>query len=122
MKEAKEKVQAEIGNRNLTSHMNKTKWSEILPLLRELDAEVKLKWMFEGPQENWCKNYCLPVDGYFEDPSLGPIPFREIEWIAIKVKDTEKMKTLLKELHIPHSMEDTGFKIWGYSSHGINFV
>ncbi len=122
MKSSQDKVKAEIEMRNLTSHMNQTKWSRILPCLNSLEAEIKLKWLLDNQPTNWSSKYLIPADGYFEEIILGPIPFREIEWLDLKPKESEKMTNLLKELNIPYSIEADVFRIWGYSNHGVEFV
>ena len=122
MKNSTDKVNAEIAKRNLTSHMNQTKWSKVLPCIKLLDTQIKLKWLLENEPTNWSMNYLLPTNGYFEEIRIGPIPFREIEWLDIKPNDSEKMTKLLKEFNIPFSIENVAFRIWGYSNHGVDFA
>ena len=122
MKNIKKKVVAEIENRNLSSHMNQTKWNVILPQLKPLEAEVNLKWLFSESETGWSKSYLIPTEGYLEVTRLGPISFREIEWVELKSNDNEKLSNALKSNNIPHSYENGVFKIWGYSSHGVDFV
>jgi hypothetical protein len=117
----KNKVHAEIARRNLASHMNQKKWARVLPMLRDFDAVVRVKWLFDEAQQEWSGRYLLPVAGYFEETRLGPIPYREIEWLELKVGDVAGLRTILKEMHIPFSLDGDIIRIWGYSNHGVHF-
>jgi hypothetical protein len=122
MKSIREKVAAEVERRNLSSHMNQTKWKIILPRLKTLGVVINLKWLFDDNETGWSKNYLIPTDGYFEETHLGPILFREIEWLELKSSNRDVLSHELVSNNIPHSCENDVFKIWGYSSHGIDFV
>lgn len=102
--------------------MNQTKWSEVLLQLKSLSVQVRLKWLFDSSPGSWSGNYLLPVDGYFEETSLGPIPFREIEWLELRANNLKALKETLITLNIPFSREGNHLKIWGYSSSGVDFV
>lgn len=66
--------------------------------------------------------YLIPSPTYFEPLPLGPITFRELEWLLIDPIEIELAKFHLAELKIPFSLEDRLLKVWGYSSHAVNFV
>ncbi|WP_407941103.1 DUF6678 family protein [Nitrogeniibacter aestuarii] len=122
MKTSSEKTRSEVRRRNLASHMNQTKWSEVLPQLKPLSVQVRLKWFFDSSPGSWSGSYLLPVDGYFEETSFGPIPFREIEWLELRTNNLEALEGTLISLNIPFSREGNHLKIWGYSSFGVDFV
>ena len=102
--------------------MNQTKWAEVLPHLQpELD-QIRLKRLFDSTPGIWSGQYLLPVEGYFEVTRLGPIPFREIEWMELRTDNLEALEGTLKKLSVPFSKENNLLKIWGYSAAGVDFV
>lgn len=122
MKTSSERTRAEVSRRNLTSHMNQTKWAKVLPRLDPKLVQIRLKWLFASSPGNWSNQYLLPVDGYFEEPRRGPVPFREIEWLELRTEDLGGLEATLNDMNVPFSKEDDCLKIWGYSSAGVDFV
>ncbi len=122
MNQGKNITMAEVRRRNLTSHMNQTKWAKVLPELDRKLVQIRLKWLFAQSPGNWSSQYFLPVDGYFEDSRQGPVPFREIEWLELRTGDLVALEATLNGLNVPFSKQDDFLKIWGYSSGRVDFV
>lgn len=122
MSELREKIQHQISSRNLASHMNNTKWSSLLSTLKEIALKIDVKWLLQDEPNGWTNRYLIPSSTSFEPLPLGPITFREIEWLLIDPINMELAKSHLAELKIPFTVESNFLKVWGYSSHGVSFI
>lgn len=122
MSSVHEKVQRQISSRNLASHMNNTKWGLLLPALKDIALRIDVKWLLQEEPNGWTTQYLIPSPTYFEPLPLGPVTFRELEWLLIDPIEIELAKSHLAELKIPFSLEGRLLKVWGYSSHAVNFV
>lgn len=122
MNKVREKVQQQISKRNLASHMNNTKWSSLLPVLKDIALKIDVKWLLQDEPNGWTTQYLIPSPTYFEPLPLGPITFREIEWILIAPVNVELANRQLKILKTPFTAEGDFLKVWGYSSHAVDFV
>jgi len=122
MKSSKEKVSRLVSEKNLTSHMNNTKWSVLLPSLKEHASQIDVKCLLASEPNGWTSQYLIPTPSYFEPLPMGPIPFREIEWVIINPIDINKSKEYLLSIKIPHTIESNYLKVWGYSERAVNFV
>ena len=112
MKSSKEKVAFEVNKSQLTKHMNNTKWNKLFNALFINKPEIQLKWLFEEDPYSWTKTYLVPSTNYFEVTSLGPIPYREIEWIRIK---NIAMKDQLLDSHISFIEQNNYLEVNAYS-------
>ena len=106
----------------MASHMNNTRWRVILPLLKDVARRIDVKWILDDESNGWTNRYLIPTDGYFEPLPLGPIAFREIEWILIDPIEFQSVKEKLIYLKLPITVEGQYLKIWGYTHHATNFV
>lgn len=51
----------------------------------------------------WSQWFILPVPGYIEASSYGPVPKREIEWIELDPVETWHIGRLVPPKHIDHT-------------------
>jgi hypothetical protein len=54
---------------------------DMLTATYQIDTRAKLK--HEEVPSRWSSLFLLPVPGYIETSSYGPVPRREIEWIEL---------------------------------------
>lgn len=131
---SREKLQRLIEERQLVGYTNDTRWRE---LFAELDKQglrsclsSRLKWLFQEELTAW-SFWNIPVAGYIEYGDLGPIAFREIEWLEIDAVEHRRVGALIpdrdkdrsgvleevcKQCRVALSVNDTVFRIWGYKS------
>ena len=64
----------------------------------------------------WSRWYILPVPGYIEASSYGPVPKREIEWIELDPVEIWHIGRLVPPKHIDH----TPTIYQQLKSHGVN--
>ena len=115
-------------SRGLASYANKTRWTEALSELESFDLLARLKWLFDDELSKWSR-WIIPVPGYLEVLSFGPIPFREIEWLEINprvekwrgalvepeiVDHRSKVVYVLANSRLIYSEHDGVIRVWGY--------
>jgi hypothetical protein len=131
MNNLKKKIQAVIGEKQLCSIMNNTKWEELqsgvlntLPFPPPYQAKYVLEESLEP-------KYFDSDVWYLGDWVEGLSPFYAVEWIRVRprylrhkgillkgevVDITDNFRILLQNLKIPHKEENNSFYIYGYIS------
>ena len=116
MLDSKQKLLREINKRQLASYMNNSKWQCLLPNLKLVDAEINCKWIFDKDPSGWTRSYSIPAPQYFEATLIGPIRFREIEWLEIRTPNNDSLCNLLSEGRVHYSQIGSIYKVWGYAN------
>ncbi len=122
MNDVREKISEVVAKRNLVSHMNNSRWSDLLPILNSLASRIMVKPLLWEDEETWTDQFLIPFDGYFEPLPMGPIKYSEIEWLLIDPINVEICKNRLKEFKVAFTEENNLYKIWGYTDSGRNFI
>lgn len=99
---SREKVLKVIQKRQLVSVSNNTRWRQFVAALAELPPQFRVKWLFADEPLSWGALFS-PVSGYLEQGGLGPIPFREIEWIEIDPIQHQHRGVLVSDVELDHS-------------------
>ncbi|MFK7885242.1 MAG: DUF6678 family protein [Gammaproteobacteria bacterium] len=117
-----------LTDRQLTSYANRTRWARFFESVKRLELLTRVKWLLGNEAHGWGR-WKIPTDGYFEHFGLGPIPFREIEWVEIRsgksvyrgrLVDSEELNfsaeitSALEKSKLDYSSEEGLFRIWGY--------
>lgn len=58
-------------------------WSKLVEAIRDLQPGVRMKWSGDDEPPPWERWLLVPVVGYLETGRIGPVPFREVEWVEI---------------------------------------
>ncbi|MEL6382745.1 MAG: DUF6678 family protein, partial [Cyanobacteria bacterium J06626_18] len=78
----REKLLKAIAARQLVGCYNNTRWRQLTDNVKGLPLRSRIKWVFEPEPTTW-GTWSIPTNGYLEHDGLGPVPFREIEWLEI---------------------------------------
>ena len=130
-----EKLLRVIQERQLVSFSNNTRWKNFTASkILKLPLQFRIKWIFRDTAASWGRLFS-PVDGYLEQGDLGPIPFREIEWLEIDPIQRKSRGILLTNLEIDHSKDIGGiltecqqtflkrdkiYRVFGYREAGVS--
>lgn len=79
-------------------------WNDFVRAICPFAPAVRLKWSGDDAPTPWQPWMIIPVADYLEVGSLGPVPFREVEWVEV---DPERRSE--KGRLIPN--DDPAFKI-----------
>lgn len=95
----------------MLSVMNNTKWEELCSEMYELKASSP-QWR----TKDLTTGYLSPWDGdWFYHFREGG--FDSIEWVELKIDSTAQYEIvlgILKQINLPGSKSESGFKIYGY--------
>jgi hypothetical protein len=58
-------------------------WPTLVAVIRELRPPVRMKWSGDDEQPPWEQWIIVPSPSYLETGQVGPVPFREVEWVEI---------------------------------------
>ena len=58
-------------------------WRYVVDTVRSLRLSVRVKWSGQEDCTPWQPWIIIPAQGYLETGSLGPVPFREVEWVEV---------------------------------------
>ncbi len=72
-----------------------TDWESIVAILNRHQPAVRLKWDGDDEPGHWGTWVIIPVPGYLETGSTGPVPFANIEWLEIDVSRTAQLGRLV---------------------------
>ena len=100
--DSREKLFRVIQERQLVSYSNNTRWDQFLNVALKLPLRFRMKWVFDAEPASWGL-LIIPTQGYVEGGTLGPITYREIEWLEIDSVERRCRGTLVSDLEIDHS-------------------
>jgi len=127
---ALKKLYKRLQERQLVSCSNDTRWRQLTHQLEGQLFRSRVKWIFAFEPTDW-GTWFLFTDGYLEHSNIGPIPWREIEWLEIDsierqfrgklVPDREidrsvMLASILNDCRAVFTTEGTIYRIWGYCS------
>ena len=58
-------------------------WYKIVDIIQRYKTAVRIKWTGVCDDPEWGCWVIIPTDGYIETGDIGPVPFREVEWLEI---------------------------------------
>lgn len=58
-------------------------WSALVKAIRDLRPAVRMKWSRDDETPPWEPWLLVPTVGYLETGRVGPVPFREVEWVEV---------------------------------------
>ena len=69
------------------------------------NLRVRVNWFYDPGFEisEWDHGFFIPVEGYLEPSSLGPVPIREIKWFQIDPIEVKVIGRLVPDKKIDHS-------------------
>ncbi len=70
----------------LAEVMAKIYWKKIVDTVQRYDVAVRVKWTGDPDDPEWAPWVIIPTDGYIETGGMGPVPFRDVEWLEIERK------------------------------------
>jgi hypothetical protein len=62
---------------------NISTWHKLVETIKPIRPAIRVKWSRDKEPTGWNPWIIIPSDSYLETGGLGPIPFREVEWIEI---------------------------------------
>ena len=65
--------------------MTNIDWYKIVDTIQRYKIALRIKWAGDCDEPEWAPWVIIPTDGYIETGGMGPIPFRDVEWIEIDV-------------------------------------
>ena len=60
-------------------------WDSIVEAIQRYSLAVRIKWNGESDDPEWASWAIIPTKGYIEISTIGPIAYRDVEWIEIDV-------------------------------------
>jgi hypothetical protein len=58
-------------------------WPRLLEAIGPLRPAVRVKWLGDAEPTKWEPWIIIPSDSYLETGTMGPVPFREVEWVEV---------------------------------------
>jgi hypothetical protein len=58
-------------------------WLTLVEAIKDLSPGVRMKWSGDDSPPAWERWLIVPTDGYLETGRVGPVPFREVEWVEL---------------------------------------
>src|SRR5262245_44705608 len=58
-------------------------WDDLVRSIESFRPAVRVKWSGDDMPTEWEPWLIVPVPSYLETGRLGPVPFREVEWVEI---------------------------------------
>ncbi len=60
-------------------------WRNVIAALQAsaFDVQYRIKPMRALDPGTWCRWLIIPVEGYLETGSTGPVPVRDVEWVDV---------------------------------------
>ncbi len=58
-------------------------WNHIVETIQKHHPAVRIKWNGDPGTPQWCSGVIIPTGGYIETGPMGPVPFRDVEWIEV---------------------------------------
>ncbi len=65
-------------------------WEKVVSTIQRYRPAVRVKWIGDPDVPDWAPWVLIPIDGYIETGRMGPVPFRDVEWIEIDASKTAK--------------------------------
>lgn len=72
-------------------------------LTADFPIATRAKLVNQDTPTAWAQWFLLPVPGYIEASSYGPVPKREIEWIELDPVEVWHIGRLVPPKHIDHT-------------------
>ena len=60
-------------------------WESIVEVIQRHSLAVRIKWNGDSDDPEWASWAIIPTKGYIEISTIGPIAYRDVEWIEIDV-------------------------------------
>ena len=87
-------------------------WPALVAAIREFRPAVRMKWSGDDDQPPWEQWIIVPVPSYLETGQVGPVPFREVEWVEIDpLGREEEVSHALSVASIPFSRVGHVFRV-----------
>ena len=58
-------------------------WESIVEAIQRHRLGVRVKWTGDSDEPEWAAWAIIPTNGYIEVSTIGPIAYRDIEWIEV---------------------------------------
>jgi|LakMenE18May11ns_1017448.scaffolds.fasta_scaffold9689307_1 hypothetical protein len=75
--------------------MTNIDWYKIVDTIQRYKIALRIKWAGDCDEPEWAPWVIIPTDGYIETGGMGPIPFRDVEWIEIDTSRFNKNGRLI---------------------------
>ena len=70
-------------------------WEKVVITIQRFRPAVRIKRTGDSSVPEWAPWAIIPTDGYIETGSMGPVAFREVEWIEIDASKTSENGLLI---------------------------
>jgi len=113
----REKVYRLIGEQNLVSLANNSRWINLFSKLSGRRIPARLKHIAWPELSDWSV-WILPVPNYLEVVAAGPVHFREIEWVDFDRGkggvECDVCNTAAREAKLTSELVDGTLRVFGY--------
>ncbi len=79
-------------------------WESIVEAIQRHSLAVRIKLTGDSDEPEWASWAIIPTNGYIEISTLGPIAFRDVEWIEIDASLISKNGRLSPRFDAEHTL------------------
>ncbi len=79
-------------------------WESIVEAIQRYNLAVRIKWNGDSDDPEWASWAIIPTKGYIEISTIGPVAYRDVEWIEIDVSMTSENGRLIPRVDVDQTL------------------
>jgi hypothetical protein len=79
-------------------------WETIVEAIQRYRLAVRIKWNGDSDDPEWASWAIIPTKGYIEISTIGPVAYRDVEWIEIEVSMISENGRLIPRVDVDQTL------------------